>query len=214
MFIVIDGTDGSGKKTQTALLIERLKKEGYPMETIQFPQYNVKSTGLVEEYLSGKYGTADEVGPYRASIFFACDRYDASFKMRKWLEEGKIVVADRYVTSNMGHQGSKIGNPEERKKYFEWNYNLEYNIFGLPEPDINIILHVPVEISFRLIQERQREQDIHEKDYNHLQKAENTYLQMARMFPGLKLIECTKDDKLMSREEISELVWAEVKKVL
>ncbi|MFH0857030.1 MAG: deoxynucleoside kinase [bacterium] len=220
MLIVIDGTDGAGKKTQTALLIERLKKGNYPVETVQFPQYNVKSTGLVEEYLSGKYGSAEEVGPYRASIFYACDRYDASFKMKKWISGGKVVVADRYVTSNMGHQGSKIADNDELKKYFEWNYNLEYNIFGLPKPDLNIILHVPTEIAFRLIQERTRDdwngktKDIHEEDYNHLKKAERTYLQMAAMFPNLKIIECVKNDKLISREEISDLVWAEVRKVL
>ena len=80
-FIVIDGTDGSGKATQTNLLVERLKKENYDVETIDFPQYGQKSAALVEEYLNGKFGTAEEVGPYIASIFYACDRYAASFKI-------------------------------------------------------------------------------------------------------------------------------------
>ena len=100
--IVIDGTDGSGKTVQTSLLVERLKKEGHPVEFIEFPQYGQKSSGLIEEYLNGKYGSAEEVGPYRASIFFACDRFAASSKMKGWLSDGKIVVANRYVFSNMG----------------------------------------------------------------------------------------------------------------
>lgn len=216
MLIVIDGADGAGKQTQSALLAERFKKEGWKVEQIQFPQYNVKSSGLVEEYLSGKYGTADEVGPYRASIFFACDRYDGSFKIKKWLKDGKIVISDRYVTANMGHQGAKINDQTERKKYFDWLYNLEYNIFELPKPDLNIILHVPAQIAFHLIQERQRDvcdkktKDIHEEDYNHIKKAVNTYLQMAEIFSNLTLIECVKEGNLMPREEISELIWEKV----
>src|SRR3990172_11995897 len=104
--IVIDGTDGSGKATQTKLLIKRLKKEGSKTAALEFPQYGAKSAGLIENYLAGLYGTADEVGPYRASVFYAVDRYDASQKIRRWLTEGRVVVADRYVTANMGHQGS------------------------------------------------------------------------------------------------------------
>ncbi len=107
-FIVIEGLDGSGKSTQSKLLTQYLRKEGYKVEKIDFPQHGEKSAGLVDEYLNGKYGSSEEVGPYRASVFYACDRYDASFKIRKWLKEGKIVVSDRYVASNVGHQGGKI----------------------------------------------------------------------------------------------------------
>lgn len=218
--IIIDGTDGVGKRTQTELLAERLKKCGHAVETLQFPQYKVKSSGLVEEYLNGKYGTADEVGPYRASIFFACDRYDASFKIKKWLSENKIVVSDRYVTANMGHQGSRISNPTERKKFFDWDYNLEYGIFGLPKPDLNIILHVPAQLAQKLAQARKREEwvgkkkDILEDDLEHLKKAELTYLEIASIFPNFTLINCTRAGNLISREEISDMVWKEVLKTI
>ena len=104
-FIVIDGTDGSGKATQTELLVKRLAQAGYEVVMADFPQYGQKSAGLVEHYLNGKYGTALDVGPYRASIFYAADRYDASFQIRQWLKEGKIVISNRYVTANMAHQG-------------------------------------------------------------------------------------------------------------
>ena len=121
-FIVIDGTDGSGKATQTELLASKLRRSGLDVAIADFPQYNSKSAGLVEEYLSGKYGSPDEVGPYRASIFYAADRYDASFVIREWLKQGKIVISNRYVTANMGHQGGKISNPLEKKHFFDWLY--------------------------------------------------------------------------------------------
>ncbi|MBI4778894.1 deoxynucleoside kinase, partial [Candidatus Falkowbacteria bacterium] len=141
-FIVIDGTDGSGKATQTQLLAQRLERVGLNVAIADFPQYNTKSAGPVEEYLSGKYGSPEEVGPYQASIFYACDRYDASFKIKTWLAEGKIVISNRYVTANMGHQGGKISNLLEKKHFFDWLYQLEYEIFNIPRPDLNIILHV------------------------------------------------------------------------
>lgn len=150
-FIVIDGTDGSGKATQMKLLVKELRKKGYKVEVFDFPQYGKKSAGLVEEYLNGKYGSAQDVGPYRGSIFYACDRYAASFKIRKFLEEGKIVISNRYVTANMGHQGGKIKNPKERKRYFNWLYDLEYRIFEIPKPDLNIILHVDAAIAQKLV---------------------------------------------------------------
>lgn len=220
-FIVIDGTDGSGKATQTKLLIERLKKEKYKVEMADFPQYGQKSATLVEEYLNGKYGSAQEVGPYRGSIFYACDRYAASFKIKKWLDEGKIVITNRYVTANMGHQGGKIKDFKKRKKYFEWLYDLEYNIFAIPKPDINLILHVDAAVAQLLVDKKEKRQyikkgtrDIHEKDIKHLRDAEKVYLEIARSFPNFELIECTKDKYLMTIDEIGYLVWNKVKKII
>ena len=129
-FFVFEGIDGSGKSTQTKLLTNFLKSKKYKVEKIDFPQYGKRSAALLENYLQGMYGTSKEVGPYRASIFYACDRYDLSFQIRKWLNEGKIVVSDRYVVSNIGHQGGKlVGNGKAWEKYINWLYNLEYNIF-------------------------------------------------------------------------------------
>lgn len=217
--IVIDGTDGSGKATQTKLLTDRLIRAGFDVAITDFPQYNTKSAGLVEEYLSGKYGAADEVGPYRASVFYACDRYDASFKIKKWLSEGKIVISNRYVMANMGHQGGKIDNPLERKHFFDWLYELEYEIFDIPRPDLNIILHVPAEISQTLARQRQKEDwngktnDIHQENFSHLKKAEQTYLEIAHNFPGVVLIEAAQNGRILSREHIGDLVWQEIIKL-
>jgi len=220
-FIVIDGTDGSGKATQTQMLVARLESLGLAVAMVDFPQYGEKSAGLVEKYLNGEYGEADEVGPYRASIFYACDRYDASFKIKKWLRQGKIVVANRYVTANMGHQGGKIANPLERKNYFSWLYELEYEIFNIPKPDLNIILHVDAAVAQRLVDQKGHrdyvngtKRDLHEADINHLRRAEQVYLEIARTFPGFTLIECTENGQIMARQEIHNLVWQEASRLI
>ncbi len=215
-FIVIDGIDGAGKTTQLNLLSKKLKERGYSVKTADFPQYNTKSAGLIEEYLSGKYGKADEVNSYIASIFYASDRYDASFKIKKWLQEGKMVLSNRYISSNMGHQGTKIENKTERKKYFDWLYNLEYNIFSIPKPDLTAILHVDAETSQNLTQNRNREdwhnktKDIHEDNINHLKRAEKIYIEISNMYHDMTLIECMENNKIMSREKINDILWNKI----
>lgn len=212
-FIVIDGTDGSGKTTQLNLLKEKLISEGHNVEVADFPQYNSKSAGMVEEYLSGKYGGADEVDPYKASIFYAVDRFDASKQINEWLEMGKVVLANRYTSASLGHQGGKISNPLERKIFFNWLYDLEYKIFEIPSPDLTIVLQVEPEISFQLAKNRNREdwkgktKDIHEDNLDHLKKAEQTYLEIASSLPGFKLIKCTHNGEILSPEAIHFLVW-------
>lgn len=219
--IVIDGTDGSGKKTQTQLLTERFEKEGYRVVSISFPQYGKKSAGLVEEYLNGKYGKADEVSPYAASLFYALDRFDLSGKIRALLKEGKIIITDRYVDANAGHQGGKIKNADERKKFIEWLYDIEYRILGIPKPDMVFILYVPAEIGQKLVlakqqslyQERRyieggKKQDLHEADDAHLKAAAASYLWLAEQFPeDHQVVECTREGELLSREEIHEKIW-------
>ena len=218
-FIVFEGLDGSGKSIQTNLLVSHLKKEAYRTEKIDFPQHGKKSAGLVDEYLNGKYGSALEVGPYRASIFYACDRYDASFKIRKWLKEEKIVVSDRYVASNIGHQGGKIKNKKERKTFLKWLYNLEYNIFGIPKPDITFILKTSPklarEMASKITDEEKKKKriaylgnkirDIHERDLSHLARTLDSYLEAAKEFPKeFKIIECMKNNKFIPPEIIHQ----------
>ncbi len=221
IFIAIEGTDGSGKGTQTELIIDRLTKEGHKVKQVHFPRYGERSAALVEDYLNGAFGTAEEVGPYRGSILYACDRYAASFDIKQWLAEGNIVIANRYIASNMGHQGGKITDPEERKKYFTWNYELEYTIFGIPRPDINIILHVSAETAQMLVDKKPareylhgKKRDIHEDDLNHLKNAENAYLGLASSFSDFTLLECEYEGRLLSIEEIHEKLWEKVQTLL
>lgn len=219
--IVIDGGDGTGKTTQFKLLLKRLQDEDLDVITMDFPQYGKKSCGAVEEYLNGNYGTADDVGPYRGSIFFAVDRYDASFEMRKALDEGKIVLCNRYVTANMAHQGGKIADEQERLKYFEWLKDLEYRLFGIPQPDINLFLRVPPELALELVDKKgQREyigdkkRDMHEEDLEHQRNAEKVYMQLAGLLPNSFMVECAPDGNLITPEEVHEKIWEVVKNQL
>ncbi|TSC94580.1 MAG: thymidylate kinase Tmk [Parcubacteria group bacterium Licking1014_1] len=235
-FFVFEGIDGCGKSTQTKLLAEYFNKNGYKIEKIDFPQHGEKSSGLVDEYLTGKYGESKDVGPYIASIFYACDRYDASFKIRKWINEGKIVVSDRYLVSNIGHQGGKIlqqaqdivKNKKEWKKYVNWLYDLEYGLFKIPKPDYTFILKTSPEFSLKLAhnitdktkQARRKaylgsskKQDIHEKDKNHLANALSSYLMAAKEFPrDFKVVECLDKGELLTPEIINQKIIKLVEK--
>jgi len=230
-FIVLEGTDGSGKTEQFKHLLKRFRKEGLAYQTFDFPQYGQDSAYFVEEYLNGHYGSWQEVGPYRASIFYALDRFQASQKIRFALKQGKIVLANRYTASNLGHQGAKIKNKKERIKFFKWLYDIEYRILGIPEPDLNIFLHVPAKIAYQLVGRKGKREylkgkkrDIHEQDLLHLQAAEKAYLEAVEMFNNFVLIECAPastrvergepKQKLLSIEEIAEKIWLTVKKLI
>ena len=222
-FIVIEGTDGSGKGEQFKRLIARLPA-GYPFETVDFPQYDEPSSYFVREYLNGRYGTLEENGPKRASLFYALDRFDvARKKMKGWLGEGKAIIANRYVGSNMGHQGTKFDTREDRAVFFKWLYDLEYGIMGIPKPDLNIILHVPAAIAQKLVDQKSAREylkdkagrDLHEENLGHLEKAERVYLELAELFPqNFTVVECAPGGTLLSIEEVHEKVWVVAKKVL
>lgn len=228
-FFVFEGPDGSGKSTQTKLLAEFFKEKGFKVEKIDFPQHGEKSSGLVDEYLIGKYGEAKDVGPYVASVFYACDRYDASFKIRKWLEEGRIVISDRYLISNVGHQGGKIKNIKNWRKYVSWLYDLEYGIFKIPKPDYTFILKTSADFSLKLVNKitdkekiakKQRylssgKKDVHEKDRNHQSDALNSFLLAAKEFPrDFKVIECLDKGELLAPEIINGKIIKIVEKTL
>lgn len=212
-FFVIDGTDGSGKATQTKLLIERMRREGLAMETISFPRYDTPTGKEVRAFLDGKYGPSSQVEPRFASKFYADDRKAAAEEIRAWLETGRNVIADRYVASNMAHQGCKFVDPAERQAFFTWDHNLEFVQNDLPRPDANIILHVPAATAQQLAAARGK-LDGNEADLDYLQAAEQVYLEIARTFPGFRLIECIRDGQLMSMTEIHELVWTEVRALM
>ncbi len=212
--IVIDGTNGSGKTEQAKRLVARLEREGHAVGTLSYPRYETPTGRVVKSYLEGVYGTATEVPARQASMLYAIDRW-ASFKEGDLapLERGAHVVANRYVASNMGHQGAQILDPEARAEFFRWNDDLEHGLFGIPRPDLNVILHVPSEVTMTLIDKRGNEKDQHE-NLEHQRAAEAAYLELARSFPNFALVECVVDGRLLSIDEIHELVWTEVRKTL
>ena len=223
-FVVIEGTDGSGKTKQAKKLIARLRKMGHKVAEFDFPQYGKSSSFFVREYLNGNYGTSDEVGPLKGSLFYALDRFDAGFSIRKAEKEGRICISNRYIGSNMGHQGGKILTKKGRREYFKWLNELEFEILGIPKPDLNIILHVPAEIAQKLVDNKSanmrkyangKKRDIHEADIKHLKHAEMVYLEIAKLFPkNFVLVECVEKGRLLSIDEVHEKIWKIVKKVI
>ena len=220
LIIIESGTDSSGKATQTRLLYDRLAGEGYPVKKVEFPNYKSPSSALVKMYLNGDFGQdADAVDPYISSTFYAVDRY-ASYKT-EWEDfylSGGIVLADRYTTSNMVHQGAKL-HGEEKNKYLDWLWNLEYHIYRLPIPDGVIFLDMPTEFSTRLMAEREnkitgkREKDIHERNKGYLKSSYENSLFIADKY-GWKKISCVSGKRLRTIEEIHEEVYARVKTML
>lgn len=221
MLINIEGTDGSGKGTQTKLLARRLRKEGYSVNTIGFPRHGHHAAWMVDRYLLGAYGSLKEVGPFAGSLLYALDRFDASFQIKKWLARGDVVIADRYPVSNLAHQGSHITSSKERKRFWKWNLELEHNLLSLPKPDAVIILHMPYTIAYQLVGQKKTRgylkgarRDLTERDREHLKKTEQVYLELARFLPGTKLIECAPKNNLLSKTEIHEKIWTIVRKLL
>lgn len=144
-FIVIEGIDGSGKDTQTNLLVKKLKESGYKVRNFDFPQYRKTFFGgAVGRFLKGEFGSLNEVNPYLASIVYAGDRWQAKDEINKYLGMGYVVVSNRYVLSNL-HQASKLKS-KKRKEFWDFIENLEYKTYGVPKEDLDLILDVPVEV--------------------------------------------------------------------
>ncbi len=207
--IVIEGLDSSGKETQSNLLYNKLKSSGENIFKVEFPNYKSDSSSLIKMYLAGEFGKdAESVNPYAASSFYAVDRF-ATYKKEfepQYLS-GATIVADRYTTSNIIHQASKIKDEKELEKYLTWLLDYEYNLLKLPKPDLVIFLDMPVEIAVRLMKERANKadgtstHDIHERDVLYLKNTYNTAIKMAEKF-GWVRIKCSENDMPRSIEEI------------
>jgi dTMP kinase len=220
LIIIESGSDASGKATQTKKLYERLLSQGYNIKKVEYPNYNSNSSALVKMYLNGDFGkNAQDVDPYIASTFYAADRY-ASFKT-EWEEfynEGGIIIADRYTTSNMVHQASKM-DVADRDKYLDWLVDYEFNLYKIPQPDCVIFLDVPIDFSTKLMENRKNkfsgksEKDIHESNIDYLTKSYNNSLYIADKFNWEK-INCVKENELRSIDSIHEEIYNIVKEKL
>lgn len=213
--IVVEGTDGSGKSTQFKLLCQRLKREGTAFQRLAFPQYQEPSSALLKMYLNGEFGShPSDVNAYAASTFYAVDRY-ASWK-KVWGEtyqNGGLILADRYTTSNAVHQGGKL-SAEEQAPFFDWLFDFEYRKLGLPAPDLVIYLDMPTERSVQLLRSREAEThtkgDIHEVDTEYLALCRKTALRAADHY-GWHVLPCTDaQGQLRSIEELHQEIWKKV----
>ncbi len=222
--IVIEGTDYSGKQTQTELLVKRLKEKGLKVVFFDFPSYDTPTGKIVGGPYLGKKNIGDcwfeegaiNVDPKVASLYYAADRRYNLPKIKKALDKYDIVFLDRYTTSNMGHQGGKLTTKLQRKEMFDWVYELEYRLLGLPIPDLNFLLYMPYDNAMELKKLRSKNEtpDHHEASEEHLKNAEKAYLELAELY-NWQLIKCVKDNKIRNiddiHEEIYELVMKELK---
>lgn len=221
ILIAIDGVDASGKQTQTELLAKRLTDEGLPVRQVSFPAYDNPSSTLVKMYLNGAFGEKpSDVNAYATSVLFASDRF-ATFRT-DWGRDyggGKIIIADRYVSSNLIHQASKIDDAKEKDKFLIWLDNLEYGVFSLPRPDATIFLDMPPEYGAELMKNRRNKStdgevwDIHESDRAYLEKSYANAVYVAEKF-GWKRIKCVENGAVRTVDDIHGDIYALVKELL
>ena len=160
MFIVLEGVDGCGKSTQIANLRKMFADKGMECEYLHFPRFDAPYFGdLIARFLRGELGSIEQVDPYIVALLYAGDRRDAAAMIRGWMEEGKVVICDRYVYSNIGYQCAKVADEAEREKLREWILSLEYDYFAIPRPDVSLFLDVPFAFTERKLIQEVREGD-------------------------------------------------------
>ena len=236
-FIVIDGIDGSGKSTQAELLIKRLKKDlsampahagqagGRKVKVVDFPDYYQNFFGkFIGHCLSEQYYKFIHIHPKIASVLYAADRFESKNKIDKWLKQGNIVIANRYVSSNQIHQGGKIKNTQKRADFMKWLDKMEYEVFDIPRPDIILYLSLPISIVLKLLKNRnsskmkreylKKKKDVHEEDVDFLINSRKSALKLIKEVKNFIKIECFKKGKILSREQVHEMIYSKVKKII
>jgi len=210
--LVIDGADGAGKATQTKLLVERLRADGLLVETMSFPGYERNVFGkLIKDCLLGQHGDFAALDPRIASTLYAADRFESRPQLVEWLNAGKVVVLDRYVSSNMLHQGSKmVENESALREFLAWNDHVEHVTFGMPRPEAILYLDVPFSVRAELMAKDavRGVLDVVEKDEAYQKAAEDCAKQLLASLNNWQTIGCTEGDTLKSIEKVHELVYA------
>ncbi len=218
-FIVIDGNDGSGKTTQLNLLKAHLDKKNIPVAVFDFPQYKTFHGETVGRFLAGEFGPLNSVSPYLLAYPYALDRLGASPHIKAALSEGKIVLANRYVASNLAHQSGRLPK-NQRRNFVDWDIEFEYYLNGLPREDLLIYLYVPHEQSQKLLKNKERAKrqylngktkDMVEDNKKYLTDSEEAYLDLLERFDHWIKIDCTNPKgQLLSKQEIHEQIKTEL----
>lgn len=221
-FVVFEGLDGSGKATQLQHLVRYCQEQRIETATVDFPQYYKTFFGkLVARYLKGEFGDVDQVSPYLASLTYAGDRWQVKPLMDRALRDGKLLLANRYTSSNMAFMGAKIKNKKERDRFIRWLIRLEWQVYSIPEPNLTIYLSVPPEIGQRLVDKKgnrrymgnKNQRDIHERNLVYLKKVADVYMSLSQRFNNWVKIDCV-DEKgaLLSKEKIHGKIIKVLKK--
>lgn len=225
MFIVLEGLDGAGKSTQVRMLRRLFADRGAQSEYIHFPRFDSPVYGgLIARFLRGEFGGVGQVDPYLVALLFAGDRADAAPQIRRWIAEGKVVILDRYVYSNVGFQCAKLPAGEERDRLADWIVNLEFGHNALPRPDLSLFLDVPFSFTeCKLSQTREGDdrdylqggQDIHEASLALQRDVRSVYLTAAAKDPSLRVVDCCDPAGAMdSPEGIFDRICAELLPIL
>lgn len=211
MFIVLEGLDGAGKSTQIRMLRQMFDERGIASEYLHFPRFDAPVYGeLIARFLRGELGSVEQVDPYLVALLYAGDRADAAPMIRRWLDEGKVVIADRYVFSNIGYQCGKLADADAQRRLRDWILDVEFGYNNLPKPDISLFLDVPFAFTERKLNE-QREgddrnylqggRDIHEASLTLQQRVRKVYLDAARECEGLTVVDCGDEKGAMDTPE-------------
>lgn len=225
MFIVLEGLDGAGKSTQIKLLRQMMEQVGMECEYLHFPRFDAPVYGdMIARFLRGEFGSVEQVNPYLVALLYAGDRADAAKQIRAWMAEGKCVIVDRYVYSNVGYQCAKVGSAEERERLREWILRTEYEEFGIPRPTLSLFLDVPFGFTeAKLTAQREGAdrdylggaQDIHEKSLELQRRVREVYLEAARREEDFEVVDCsTAEGTMASPEEIFARVAEHIKPLL
>ena len=207
-FIVIEGVDCSGKETQSKIIVEKLREKKIKCLRLSFPMYDTPTGKIIEESYLGKSGNgffpegSPNVDPYIAALYYAADRKYNISKIQKYYDEGYYIILDRYTTSNMAYQGSKILDKDQRFYMYQWIDKLEFWLLNLPKPDKTIFLHMPIDKVLELEKKRERLDD-NEKDEDYLRRSIDAYIELSELY-GWDKVECVRDNKLKSIDEINE----------
>lgn len=222
MFVVLEGLDGAGKSTQVQLLRRFFEERGAKTEYLHFPRFDAPVYGeLIARFLRGEFGAAAEVNSYLVALIFAGDRAEAATRIRTWLDEGRVVLLDRYVYSNIAYQCAKLeGTDDDRRHLKQWILNLEYTYNRIPHPDVSLFLDVPMAFVERKLAE-QREgddrdylkgrQDIHEASIDLQRRVRATYLDAATSDEHLRVVDCS---DLLGAMHTPEMIFARICEVL
>ena len=212
MFIVLEGLDGAGKSTQITKLREMFRAKGVESEYLHFPRFDAPIYGeLIARFLRGDLGSVESVNPYLVALLYAGDRADAATTIRKWLNDGKVVIVDRYVYSNIGYQCAKIADSKERNTLRDWILHTEFEEFGIPKPDVSLFLDVPFAFTERKLTEvregEDREylqggKDIHEASLDLQRRVREVYLESALLNDDLRVVNCSTEEGSMASPEV------------
>ena len=217
MFIVLEGLDGAGKSTQIAKLKALFTERGVESEYLHFPRFDAPVYGdLIARFLRGDLGSVEQVNPYLVALLYAGDRADCAKTINTWLSEGKVVIVDRYVYSNIGYQCAKMSSGEERNALRDWILRTEFEQFAIPRPDLSLFLDVPFSFTERKLTEQREgddrsylngQKDIHEASLDLQRRVREVYLETAAVGDDLKVVDCsTEEGAMASPEQIFERI--------